>query len=131
MWIFPPLHPARVWGCRIVFHPWTHRFILVLIFFSCIVVALDRPGLSTDAQYALASTASVTNFLFLVEMFLKILGLNFQVYIRSGFKKYLTQRQCRQVNHCNKQHHTEPQCNTLHYTAKHCNTLSGVHSLRV
>ena len=46
LFIFPPLHPVRVFCCRLAFNRRTHWFVMILIFFSCFCVALDRPGLS-------------------------------------------------------------------------------------
>ena len=79
LYIFAPLSPIRVACCRIAFHPTTNYIVMILIFFSCFTVAMDRPSLSIQDKILLQSVSSFVNFLFFLEACLKIIGLNFQV----------------------------------------------------
>jgi hypothetical protein len=87
LWIFPPLHPVRVMACRIAYHPYSNTFALVLVLFSCFCVAYDMPGISQEERRWLSMASSAVNLLFLLELVFKIIGLNFQVYIRDGFHR--------------------------------------------
>ena len=87
LWMFPPLHPVRVLACRIAYHPYSNRFALVLVFFSCFCVAYDMPGITQEERRWLSMASSAVNLLFLLELAFKIIGLNFQVYISDGFHR--------------------------------------------
>ena len=87
LYIFAPLSPIRVACCRIAFHRWTNWIVMVLIFFSCFTVAMDRPSLSISDKILLGTVSSFVNFLFFLEAVLKIIGLNFEVYISAPFNK--------------------------------------------
>jgi hypothetical protein len=87
LFIFPPLHPVRVLACRMAFHRNTNRFALVIVVISCFLVALDKPDITQEQRIWLSLASSAVNLLFLVELVLKVVGLNFQVYISAAFNR--------------------------------------------
>jgi hypothetical protein len=87
LYLFPPLHPFRVFACRLVFHRWFQIVVILLIFCSCAIVAADRPGLSQKDAAMLSLISTFLSCFFISEMIFKIVALNCQVYMSSAYNK--------------------------------------------
>ena len=87
-------HPSRRYALQLVLHPAFELTFMVLIFFSCVVLALDHPDV--HAQSRLGRFVSISNWfitiVFALEILLKIwahgLILNINAYLQDGWNVF-------------------------------------------
>jgi len=89
-----PNSPIRVWANKLAFNFYFENFILLVILFSCVTMAMETPDLEyTNLRLFNVVEAShyVVLAVFVLEMVLKVLALGFVMhpgaYLRSGYNQ--------------------------------------------
>eukprot|EP00960_Hanusia_phi_P039427 753884-Hanusia_phi.AAC.4 len=85
--LLPPLHPLRILSCRIVFNSKVEKFLIFCVLLSCVCILLDRPNMTRAEAVSLDTFTSLLNFIFILEFFLKVVGMNFVEYIKVSYNR--------------------------------------------
>lgn len=85
LYIFPPTNKIRIKITKLINHKYFEFFILLIIIFSSILLALDDP-LTASTNSALAVIDEIITVLFIIEAALKIVSRGF---LLNGADSYL------------------------------------------